>query len=59
MSFWAVLAWVLIVEGALPLIAPSFWRQVVDQIRKLRDGQLRFYGLCSVAAGGLLLLLLA
>ena len=41
----------LILEGLMPLIAPHGWRRVVAQLAELKDGQLRFYGLASVALG--------
>jgi len=50
---------VFVFEGLLPLIAPQAWRQVFTQMLQLRDGQLRFFGLLSVAAGLALLLLSA
>ena len=47
----------LIFEGVLPLIAPQAWRETFKRIISLKDGQLRFIGLMSVAAGLLLMLL--
>ncbi len=52
---WAAFALVLVFEGILPLIAPATWRQAFMRLVALRDGQLRFYGLCAVLAGLLLL----
>jgi uncharacterized protein YjeT (DUF2065 family) len=54
-TFWAALALVLVIEGALPFVSPGAWRNMFAQILKLRDGQIRFFGLCSIL-GGLLLL---
>ena len=48
----------LILEGLLPFIAPSAWRQAFTQLMQMADGQLRFFGLVAVG-GGLLLLWLA
>lgn len=45
------LGWVLILEGLLPLVLPTLWRQTFSQLVNLRDGQLRFIGLLSVAVG--------
>lgn len=56
-SFWAALALVLVFEGLFPLIAPRGWRDTFRKLLELRDGQLRFFGLCSVGLGLLLLLL--
>lgn len=49
--FWSALALVLVIEGLLPLVAPTRWRSAFTQLMQLRDGQLRFFGLCSIAAG--------
>ena len=48
----------LILEGAMPLLAPKAWRQTFQRMTELRDGQLRFVGLVSML-GGLLLLAMA
>ncbi len=52
--FWPVLALVLIVEGLLPLLAPGLWRRLFTEMLRLRDGQLRFFGLTSIIGGALL-----
>jgi len=54
-SFWAALALVLVFEGLFPLIAPAAWRETFRKLLALRDGQLRFFGLCSVLIGLVLL----
>ena len=55
-STWlAALGLALILEGLLPFIAPSAWRQAFTQLMQMADGQLRFFGLVAVG-GGLLLL---
>jgi uncharacterized protein YjeT (DUF2065 family) len=53
----AALGLMLVFEGLLPLIAPKAWRETFKRMITLKDGQLRFVGLVSIA-GGLLLLLL-
>ncbi len=45
----------LIIEGLLPMASPSRWRRLFEQLLQLEDGQIRFFGLCSVAAGLILL----
>jgi uncharacterized protein YjeT (DUF2065 family) len=50
-TFWAALALVLVFEGLLPLLAPGGWRSTFQRLLQLRDGQLRFFGLCSVLLG--------
>jgi uncharacterized protein len=52
---WSALALVLVIEGLLPLVSPGGWRRTFERILSLSDGQLRFFGLCSVALGLLLL----
>ncbi|MES2482581.1 MAG: DUF2065 domain-containing protein [Pseudomonadota bacterium] len=52
---WAALALVLVFEGLFPLLAPRGWRATFERIMALRDGQLRFFGMCSVVLGLLLL----
>ena len=49
---------VLVIEGLLPLLSPGSWRRGFAQLLQLRDGQLRFFGLCSIVFGLLLLWLI-
>lgn len=62
-EFWNLLlaagALTLVVEGLLPFFSPSSWRSVFERALRLTDGQLRFYGLVSMAAGLTLWLLLS
>ena len=44
----------LILEGLMPLIAPKSWRETFQRMIALKDGQLRFVGLFSIASGALL-----
>lgn len=53
-SVWVALALVLIFEGLLPFLAPGAWRRVFSEMLKLSDGQIRFFGLCSLCSGLLL-----
>ena len=48
---WAALALVLVFEGLLPFLSPGGWRRLFEQVMRLEDGQIRFYGLCSILAG--------
>jgi len=57
-SLWVAFALLLIVEGLLPFVAPRFWRETFRRLTELSDGQLRFVGLVSIAAGALFLMLL-
>jgi uncharacterized protein len=53
----AAVGLMLVFEGLLPFIAPQAWRETFRRMIALKDGQLRFVGLISIA-GGLLLLFL-
>ena len=41
----------LVIEGLMPFLSPTRWRQVMQQIQQLSDGQVRFFGLVSMALG--------
>lgn len=49
------LALVFVIEGMLPFISPAKYRQMVSEITRLNDNQIRNIGL-SVMIAGLLLL---
>ena len=51
------LALVLIIEGVLPFLLPSLWRDAFRRLIEMTDGQVRFVGLSSMLAGVLLLYL--
>lgn len=53
--FWIALALVLVIEGIFPFLSPTGWRRMFTQVLRLSDGQLRFFGLCSLSAGLLLI----
>ncbi|MFN0038460.1 MAG: DUF2065 domain-containing protein [Burkholderiales bacterium] len=48
-------ALMLVLEGMLPFLLPSVWRDTFRRMTELSDGQIRFIGLASML-GGLLLL---
>ena len=50
-TLWAALALVLVIEGLLPFVSPGGWRRMFQQMLQLSDGQIRFFGLCSVLLG--------
>ncbi len=52
---WVALALVLVLEGIFPFVSPTGWRKMFTQVLRLSDGQLRFFGLCSLSAGLLLI----
>jgi uncharacterized protein YjeT (DUF2065 family) len=49
------LALMLILEGVLPFLAPSVWRDTFRRITQMSDGQIRFVGLSSMIVGLLIL----
>jgi len=49
--FFLALALMLIIEGLLPMVSPVRWRAVFEQLLKLENGQIRFFGLCSAVLG--------
>ncbi len=53
----SALALMLVLEGLLPFINPGLWRQVMDKVAQMSDGQIRFLGLSSILVGLVLLLL--
>jgi uncharacterized protein len=50
-TLWTALALVLVIEGLLPLLSPTSWRRMFQQILQLQDGQIRFFGLISIVVG--------
>ena len=52
--FWSALALMLVIEGLLPFASPGSWRRSFERLVQMRDGQLRFFGLCGIV-GGLIL----
>lgn len=45
----------LVIEGIMPLLFPTAWRDTLRRLLELTDGQLRFMGLAGMFAGLLLL----
>ena len=41
----------LVFEGLMPMVSPGRWRRLFDQLLRLQDGQIRFFGLFMVLAG--------
>ena len=56
-TFLLAFALMLIIEGVLPFLAPSLWRDTFRRVTQLTDGQIRFFGLTSMLIGLLLLAL--
>jgi uncharacterized protein YjeT (DUF2065 family) len=54
-TFLMAFALMLVIEGLLPFLAPTLWRDTFRRITQMTDGQIRFFGLSSMLAGLLLL----
>ncbi len=54
-EFLTAVALLMIIEGMLPFVGPGRYKQLVAQIARLGDNQLRTFGLISMIAGLLLL----
>ena len=48
-------ALMLVIEGVLPFLVPTLWRETFRRMTEMSDGQIRFIGLTSMLAGLLLL----
>jgi uncharacterized protein len=55
-TFLMAFALMLVLEGVLPFVAPTLWRDTFRKITQMTDGQIRFVGLSSMLVGLLLLL---
>lgn len=49
-------ALMLVLEGVMPFVAPTLWRETFRRLMQMSDGQIRFVGLTSMLVGLLLLL---
>lgn len=47
----AAAALFFVFEGVMPFVAPGLWRETLQRLGRLTDGQLRFVGLSSIVAG--------
>jgi uncharacterized protein len=56
-TFLLAVALVFVIEGVVPFLAPSLWRDAFRRITQLSDGQIRFFGLTAMLIGLLLLVL--
>ena len=48
-------ALMLVIEGLLPFLVPTMWRDTFRRLTEMTDGQIRFIGLTSMLTGLLLL----
>lgn len=49
-------ALMLVLEGLMPFVAPSVWRETFRRLVEMSDGQIRFVGLTSMIIGLVLLM---
>ena len=54
-TFLMALALMLVLEGVLPFLAPTLWKDLFRKITQMNDGQIRFVGLSSMIVGLVLL----
>jgi hypothetical protein len=54
-AIWLSIALVLVIEGLFPFVSPASWRKMFAQLLSLSDGQIRFFAVCSIL-GGLLMI---
>lgn len=49
--WWLALGLMLVLEGLMPMLAPTRWRRLFEQLLQLQDGQIRFFGVFMVLVG--------
>lgn len=54
-TFLMAFALMLVIEGLLPFLAPTLWRDTFRKVTQMSDGQIRFFGLTSMLVGVILL----
>ncbi|PXW86130.1 hypothetical protein C8R34_11528 [Nitrosomonas sp. Nm84] len=58
-TFLIAVALMLILEGMLPFLSPSTWREAFRKLIEINDSQIRFIGLTSMLIGLMLLLIVS
>ena len=56
-TLFLAFALMLVLEGAMPFIAPAAWRDTFRSLIQFSDGLIRFVGLTSMLIGLILLML--
>ncbi len=41
----------LVLEGLMPMVAPTRWRRLFERLLQMQDGQIRFFGVFMVLLG--------
>lgn len=56
LTYWFIgLALMLVIEGMMPFLFPTLWREALRKLVLFSDGQIRFLGLTAMLSGLLLL----
>jgi hypothetical protein len=50
-ELWIALSLLLVIEGILPFLAPSQWRELLRQLSELSDRQVRLLGAALMFTG--------
>lgn len=56
-SLLLAFALMLVLEGIMPFVAPTAWRETFKRLIQFSDGQIRFIGLTSMLIGLILVML--
>ena len=56
-SLLLAFALMLVLEGIMPFVAPTAWRETFKRLIQFSDGQIRFIGLTSMIVGLILVML--
>jgi len=52
LEYWvAAFGLMLVLEGLMPFAFPATWRETLQRVSQLNDGQLRFIGLTMLMVG--------
>ena len=55
LDYWiAAFGLMLVLEGIMPFLFPSVWRETMRKVTQMQEGQLRFVGLTLMLSGVLL-----
>ncbi len=56
-ELWVAFALILVIEGIMPFLNPTTWRQTLRKVSEMDDKTLRLIGLSSMIFGVILLYL--
>jgi len=56
LSYWLIaFGLMLVLEGMMPFLFPSAWRETLRKLSRLQDGQVRFIGITLMLVGVLII----